>query len=79
MPLFAQRLNKAELPTEVVLDASDALMPGVKLQQGQVLQLSARISTTSDVMQASHAAEAVDIIAGEEPQQPTVLRIDRAL
>lgn len=79
MPLFAQRLGKSELPTEVVLDASDALMPGVQLQQGQALQLSARISTSGDVMQASHAAEAVDIIAGEELEQPTVLRIDRAL
>lgn len=79
MPLFAQRLGKNELPTEVVLSASDALMPGVQLQQGQALQLSARISTSGDVMQASHAAEAVDIIAGEELEQPTVLRIDRAL
>ncbi|WGK62779.1 c-type cytochrome biogenesis protein CcmI [Halopseudomonas sp. SMJS2] len=79
MPLLAQRLGKGELPTEVVLDASDALMPGVQLQQGQALQLSARISTSSDVMQASHAAEAIDITVSEELEQPTVLRIDRAL
>ena len=78
MPLFAQRLGKGQLPTEVTLDSGDALMPGVEMQPGQVLQLSARISATSDVMQASHAAEAIDIALGEQ-EQPTVLRIDRAL
>ncbi|MEJ6655210.1 MAG: c-type cytochrome biogenesis protein CcmI [Pseudomonas sp.] len=79
MPLFAQRLGKGQLPTEVTLDSGDALIPGVEMQQGQVLQLSARISATGDVMQASHVAQAMDITLGEHPEQPTVLRIDRAL
>src|SRR5690606_1642133 len=79
MPLFAQRLNKAELPAEVVLDASDALMPGIQLQQGQTLQLSARISANGDVMQASHESRAVTLTAGDESGEPTVLQIDRTL
>jgi len=79
MPLFAQRLSKAELPAEVVLDASDALMPGVRLQQGQTLQLSARISASSDVMQASHESRAVTLTAGDDSDNPTVLQIDRTL
>ncbi|CEA01611.1 cytochrome c-type biogenesis protein [Pseudomonas saudimassiliensis] len=79
MPLFAQRLSKAELPAEVVLDASDALMPGIQLQQGQTLQLSARISANGDVMQASHESRAVTLTAGDESDKPTVLQIDRTL
>ena len=79
MPLFAQRLGTGQLPTEVTLDSGAALMRGVEMQQGQVLQLSARISATSDVMQASHAAQAMDITLSAQPEQPTVLRIDRAL
>lgn len=79
MPLFAQRLNKAELPAEVVLDASDALMPGIQLQQGQTLQLSARISANGDVMQASHESRVVTLTAGDDSDNPTVLQIDRTL
>ncbi|PRB81990.1 c-type cytochrome biogenesis protein CcmI [Pseudomonas sp. MYb185] len=78
MPLFAERLDKASLPAQVVLDANDALMPGTTLQPGQVLQVSARISPSSDVMQASHEAEAVEVVVGEQEGQ-LVLRIDRAL
>lgn len=78
MPLFAERLSKDSLPAQVVLDSSDALMPGVTLQPGQALQVSARISANSDVMQATHAAEAVDTVVGEQGQD-IVLRIDQPL
>ncbi len=78
MPLFAQRLTKSQLPAEVSLDASDALMPGATLQAGQKLQLSARISATGDVMQASHAAAPVDVVVGEQAGT-VVLRIDQTL
>jgi len=40
--------------------------------------VSARISPSSDVMQASHEAEAVEVVVGEQEGQ-LVLRIDRAL
>ncbi|WP_185266153.1 c-type cytochrome biogenesis protein CcmI [Halopseudomonas xiamenensis] len=78
MPLFAERLSKDSLPAQVVLDSSDALMPGVTLQPGQALQVSARISANSDVMQATHAAQAVDTVVGEQGQD-IVLRIDQPL
>lgn len=78
MPLFAERLTKSQLPLEVMLDTKDALMPGTTMQAGQKLQLSARISVTGDVMQASHAAAPVDLVVGEQAG-PVVLRIDQAL
>lgn len=66
MPLFAQRLSKASLPAQSSLNTSHALMPGTEMQLGQNLLLSARISPSSDVSQAQHAAEAVEVTVGEQ-------------
>ncbi|MFA5677980.1 MAG: c-type cytochrome biogenesis protein CcmI [Pseudomonas sp.] len=66
MPLFAQRLAKTSLPADIVLNTSHALMPGTQMQPGQTLQLSARISLNSDVSNAMHQAEAVEVMVGEQ-------------
>ena len=66
MPLFAQRLSKTSLPAQVSLNNSHALIPGTEMQPGQSLLLSARISPTSDVSQATHEAEAVEVTVGEQ-------------
>lgn len=77
MPLFAQRLAKTSLPLQVTLNSSHALMPGVTMQPGQSLQLTARISPSSDVSQATHQAEPVEVTVGEEGE--IVLRIAQPL
>ena len=66
MPLFALRLGKGSLPAEVTLDSRHALMPGTDMQAGQPLQLSARISPSSDVSQAQHQAAALEVTVGEQ-------------
>lgn len=78
MPLFAQRLDKGSLPAEVALDSRYALMPGTDMQTGQTLQLSARISPSSDVSQAQHQAAAVEVTVGEQ-DGVLVLLIDQSL
>lgn len=77
MPLFAKRLSKAQLPTQVTLSDDHALMPNVTMESGQALQLSARVSENGDVMQASHGSDTIDVVVGEETD--IVLRIDHAL
>ena len=76
MPLLALRLNKSELPVEVALNSSHALMPGRSLEPGQALQISARISTDSDVRNAGHQSEAAEVKVGEQ-DRAVVLQIDR--
>ena len=66
MPLFAHRLAKTSLPVELNLNNSHALMPGTEMQPGQTLQLSARISPNSDVSNARHQAEAVEVTVGQQ-------------
>lgn len=78
MPLFAQRLGRDSLPAEVTMDSRHALMPGTEMQPGQVLQLSARISPSSDVGAARHLAEAVEVTVGEQ-DGVVVLVIGQAL
>ena len=78
MPLFAQRLGKGSLPAEVILDSRHALMPGTEMQSGQVLQFSARISPSSDVGQAQHQADPVEVTVGEQ-DGVLVLVIEQAL
>lgn len=78
MPLFAQRLERGSLPAELVLDSRYALMPGVQMENGQQLQLSARISPDSDVRNAAHAADRLDVTVGEIEGRVTLV-IDRKL
>jgi len=53
-------------------------MPGVQMENGQQLQLSARISPDSDVRNAAHAADSLDVTVGEIEGRVTLV-IDRKL
>lgn len=78
MPLLALRLNKSELPVEVTLNSSHALMPGRSLESGQTLQISARISTDSDVRNAGHQSEPAEVRVGGQ-DGVVVLQIDQGV
>lgn len=71
MPLVARRLRVADLPTELVLSSSDAMLPDVKLTEGQTLQLNARLSPTGDVMQGTHEGRVDEVVVGS-PDQVTL-------
>lgn len=78
MPLLALRLNKRELPVQLSLNSSHALMPGRSLEPGQTLQISARISTDSDVRHAGHQSEVAEVKVGEQ-DGTLVLEIDQGV
>lgn len=72
MPLVARRLPVADLPAELVLSSADAMLPDVRLAEGQTLQLNARLSPTGDVMQGTHEGR-VDQITVGDPDQVTLV------
>ncbi|SDR97042.1 cytochrome c-type biogenesis protein CcmH [Halopseudomonas xinjiangensis] len=57
MPLVARRFTLDQLPADVTLTSSDAMLPEVKLRAGQQVQLIARVSPTGDPMQGSHQGQ----------------------
>lgn len=66
MPLVARRFALAELPVDVILSSADAMLPDVRLSEGQRLQLSARLSPTGDALQGSHQGVVEDVVVGAE-------------
>jgi len=72
MPLVARRLPVADLPAELVLSSADAMLPDVRLAEGQTLQLNARLSPSGDVMQGTHEGR-VDQITVGDPDQVTLV------
>jgi cytochrome c-type biogenesis protein CcmH len=77
MPLVARRLQISQLPADIVLSSSDAMLPDVKLTEGQTLQLNARLSPTGDVMQGSHEGRIDQVTVGDAEQ--VILVIDQAV
>ncbi|WP_394241948.1 c-type cytochrome biogenesis protein CcmI [Halopseudomonas laoshanensis] len=77
MPLVARRFSVADLPVDVVLSSADAMLPDVELSQGQILQLTARLSPTGDALQGTHQGRVDDVTVGN--QQVVLLTIDQAL
>ncbi|MBQ0744485.1 MAG: c-type cytochrome biogenesis protein CcmI, partial [Pseudomonas sp.] len=77
MPLVARRFSVADLPVDVVLSSADAMLPDVELSEGQVLQLTARLSPTGDALQGTHQGQVDDVTVGG--QQAVLLTIDQAL
>lgn len=75
MPLVARRFTVAELPVDVVLSAADAMLPDVELSEGQVLQLTARLSPSGDALQGTHQGQVSEVEVGD-PQQ-VMLVIDQ--
>lgn len=77
MPLVARRLQVSDLPADIVLSSSDAMLPDVKLTEGQTLQLNARLSPTGDVMQGTHEGRIDQVTVGDGEQATLV--IDQAV
>ncbi|WP_373186114.1 c-type cytochrome biogenesis protein CcmI [Halopseudomonas sp.] len=77
MPLVARRLQVDDLPAELVLSSSDAMLPDVRINEGQTLQLNARLSPTGDVMQGTHEGRIDAVTVGDADQ--VTLVIDQAV
>ncbi|TVP90896.1 MAG: c-type cytochrome biogenesis protein CcmI [Pseudomonadaceae bacterium] len=77
MPLVARRFDIDELPADVVLSNADAMLPGVSLEQGQEVEVIARLSPDGNVMQGSHEGRVSSVIVGADDS--VTLRIDQAL
>ena len=76
MPLIAKRLTLSQLPLDITLSKTDAMLPGVTLSADQALQLVARVSPTGDARQGTHLGQLDDVHAGSDEQLQLV--IDRA-
>lgn len=80
MPLAAVRRTVADLPLEVVLDDSQAMMPGADLSSVDAVEVGARISASGEAMAAPG-----DLIGTSEPvatgaqEQRVKLVIDRVV
>lgn len=66
MPLVARRFALEQLPVDVTLSSADAMLPDVRLSEGQRLQLSARLSPTGDALQGSHQGVIEEVLVGAE-------------
>ncbi|QJD58714.1 c-type cytochrome biogenesis protein CcmI [Pseudomonas sp. gcc21] len=77
MPLVARRFTLNELPADVILSSSDAMLPEVTLSEGQTLELIARVSPEGDAMQGSHQETLGGVKVGAEDQ--VLLRVDTAV
>lgn len=76
MPLVARRFTLDQLPAEVTLTARDAMLPNVKLTEGQPVQLIARVSPTGDPMQGTHQGQ-LNVEVGAD--EPALLVIDQPI
>jgi cytochrome c-type biogenesis protein CcmH len=72
MPLVARRFDLSELPADVVLSSSDAMLPDVRLTAGQTLQLIARVSPEGDAMRGSHQGIVDAVEVGGEAAELTI-------
>ncbi len=76
MPLAAKRLKVSDLPVEVSLSDSDAMMPQLKLSSFAEIQLVARISRAGSPMQGEWIGQSGVLKTAEAGEQ--VLVIDQA-
>ncbi|MEH6389847.1 c-type cytochrome biogenesis protein CcmI [Pseudomonas profundi] len=77
MPLVARRFTLDELPADVILSSSDAMLPDVTLSEGQTLELIARVSPEGDAMQGTHQETLGGVKVGADDQ--VLLRVDTAV
>lgn len=61
MPVAAERHDVSALPLEIVLDDSDSLMPTQRLSQLEVVQVSARISTSGTADRSADDVESAPV------------------
>ncbi|MHA6494504.1 c-type cytochrome biogenesis protein CcmI [Pseudomonas borbori] len=70
MPLAVKRLSVADLPTQVSLSDSDAMMPQLKLSGFEQVQLVARISRSGDATAGEWVGRSQPLASStREPQQ----------
>lgn len=77
MPLVARRFALSELPADVSLSSSDAMLPDVRLSEGQSLELIARVSPDGDAMRGSHQGRVASAQVGVE--DAVLLTIDQPI
>ncbi|AOS97620.1 Formate-dependent nitrite reductase complex subunit NrfG [Microbulbifer aggregans] len=80
MPLAIVRLQAGQLPTEVVLDESRAMMPGRSLATVDSVQLVARLALHGDARPAPGDWQGtIEILPEARWGEPQTIRIDREL
>lgn len=77
MPLVARRFALSELPADVSLSSADAMLPDVRLNEGQSLELIARVSPDGDAMRGSHQGRVASAQVGS--QDAVLLTIDQPI
>jgi cytochrome c-type biogenesis protein CcmH len=78
MPLAVKRLKVRDLPTEVTLSDSDAMIPSMKLSSFEQIVLGARISKSGNpVAQAGDLFTEISGIDSSNPPPDMVLSIDQ--
>jgi len=73
MPLAAKRLNVADLPAEVSLSDSDAMMPQLKLSAFEQVQLVARISRAGDAKNGEWIGQGQPVASSTQDVQRLVI------
>ncbi|MDM8347770.1 c-type cytochrome biogenesis protein CcmI [Pseudomonas sp. sp1636] len=77
MPLAVKRLTVADLPAEVSLSDSDAMMPQLKLSGFEQVQLVARISRSGNASTGEWIGRSQPLASStREPQQLTIDSVD---
>ncbi|MGY8809893.1 MAG: c-type cytochrome biogenesis protein CcmI [Pseudomonadales bacterium] len=73
MPLIAKRLTLSQLPLDITLTQTDAMLPGVTLSAEQSLQLVARVSPTGDAREGTHLGQLDNVHAGSDEQLQLII------
>ena len=79
MPVAAARLSAADLPAEVVLNDSMAMMPELKLSGFEQVQVAARISRSGNPVAVSGDLESQAVIAAPGQDDQVRLTIDTVI